>query len=258
MSKVFIFDYKKCNGCHNCQISCKDEHCDQAWLPYAEAQPLTGQFWCKVDETVRGQVPVVKIAYKAHLGGQSIRKLIAETYPEVVEVREDGIVLLDPAKAAGRKDIADAFPGDVFWNESLELPQMCTGCAHLLDNGWTVPRCVDSCATDALRFGEEADFGDELAECVQLVEGSGIYYKNVPKRFIAGAVVDLEADELVVGVRVELFNGKNELVAAQDTDEFGDFFFDQVEAAVYVVSYAGKNVPADVTEEDLCLGDLAI
>ena len=24
--KVFVFDLDKCNGCHNCQIACKDEH----------------------------------------------------------------------------------------------------------------------------------------------------------------------------------------------------------------------------------------
>ncbi len=64
MAKVFVIDFDHCNGCHNCQIACKDEHCNQPWLPYADAQPLTGQFWCKVNETVRGQVPVVKISYE--------------------------------------------------------------------------------------------------------------------------------------------------------------------------------------------------
>lgn len=39
MSKAFLIDYNKCNGCYSCQIACKDEFCDQAWLPYSEAQP---------------------------------------------------------------------------------------------------------------------------------------------------------------------------------------------------------------------------
>ena len=33
--KVFIFDLDRCNGCHNCQIACKDEHVDNDWSRYA-------------------------------------------------------------------------------------------------------------------------------------------------------------------------------------------------------------------------------
>ena len=47
--KVFIFDLDRCNGCHNCQIACKDEHVDNDWSPIARPQPDTGQFWCKVE-----------------------------------------------------------------------------------------------------------------------------------------------------------------------------------------------------------------
>ena len=31
--KVFVIDEQKCNGCHNCQIACKDEHCGNDWSP---------------------------------------------------------------------------------------------------------------------------------------------------------------------------------------------------------------------------------
>lgn len=53
--KVFIYDLDKCNGCHNCQISCKDEHVGNDWSPIAKPQPDTGHFWCKVDEEVCGK-----------------------------------------------------------------------------------------------------------------------------------------------------------------------------------------------------------
>ena len=43
----------------------------------------------------------------------------------------------------------DACPYDViFFNEDLNLAQKCTGCAHLLDDGWAEPRCADACPTD--------------------------------------------------------------------------------------------------------------
>ena len=50
--------------------------------------------------------------------------------------RPDGIVIIDPDKAAGQPDIVSACPyGTVFWNEASNLPQICTFCAHLLDAG---------------------------------------------------------------------------------------------------------------------------
>ena len=67
MGKVFVIDITKCNGCHNCQIACKDEHVGNDWTPYAKPQPDTGQFWAKVEENVRGTFPKVKIAYMLHM-----------------------------------------------------------------------------------------------------------------------------------------------------------------------------------------------
>lgn len=61
--KVFVYDLDKCNGCHNCQIACKDEHVENEWLPYAKPQPDTGQFWCKVEEEVCGRTPHVRVRY---------------------------------------------------------------------------------------------------------------------------------------------------------------------------------------------------
>ncbi|MCX8033671.1 MAG: oxidoreductase, partial [Thermoleophilia bacterium] len=48
--KVFVIDVTKCNGCHNCQIVCKDEHVGNDWTPYAKPQPEIGQFWVKLTE----------------------------------------------------------------------------------------------------------------------------------------------------------------------------------------------------------------
>jgi tetrathionate reductase subunit B len=31
--KVFVIDGAKCNGCHSCQIVCKDEHVGNDWTP---------------------------------------------------------------------------------------------------------------------------------------------------------------------------------------------------------------------------------
>ena len=131
-NKVFLIDINRCNGCYNCQIACKDEHCGTDWMPYAKAQPDTGQFWCKVEQTVHGTVPKVNMTYLPTIGAQD--EAIRSYAPEVLQERADGIVVIDPEKAAGRKDLAEKFEG-VYWNEELGIPQGCTGCAHLLDDG---------------------------------------------------------------------------------------------------------------------------
>ena len=78
--------------------------------------------------------------------------------------RDDGLIVIDPEKARGQRAIAEACPlGMVYWNEELEAPQKCTGCAHLLDDGWAEPRCVDACATGALRYVDADEAADELA-----------------------------------------------------------------------------------------------
>ncbi|MDO4290167.1 MAG: oxidoreductase [Eggerthellaceae bacterium] len=260
--KAFLIDVARCNGCHNCQIACKDEHCGTSWMPYAAEQPMTGQFWCKIDEKVRGTVPVVRVTYTPLLCGHcDDAPCMAAAKDGAVYRREDGLVVIDPEKAKGQKSIMDACPmGAIYWNEKLEIPQKCTGCAHLLDDGWTEPRCVDACPTGAMQFGEEAELDLEGAELLEPVAGLGahVWYKNLAKRFVAGCVVDFDAREVVIGEHVVLADEGGAEVAAVDTDEFGDFMFDQVSAAKYVVRIAGKKFDADATEKDLNLGDISI
>ena len=59
--KVLLVDTTKCNGCRCCQLACKDEHCGNDWSPYSLPQPMSGQFWCNVEEEERGRVPVVRV-----------------------------------------------------------------------------------------------------------------------------------------------------------------------------------------------------
>ena len=108
MGKAFIIDVAKCSGCRNCQIACKDEHVDNDWSPWAKPQPDTGQFWCRVDEQVRGQVPKVKISYTVHMCQHCENAPCMAVAPDAVYRREDGLVIVDPQKAAGRRDLVEA------------------------------------------------------------------------------------------------------------------------------------------------------
>ena len=79
--KTILFDASRCNGCYNCQIACKDEHCQQPWLPYTEAQALTGEFWCKLTQRDRGRVPMVWVEYKPLICGHCDNCKLLEAAP---------------------------------------------------------------------------------------------------------------------------------------------------------------------------------
>ncbi|MDR2108637.1 MAG: hypothetical protein LBP28_04145 [Coriobacteriales bacterium] len=266
MTKVFLFDFNRCNGCHNCQIACKDEHCEQDWSPYAAAQPLTGQFWCKVNEYERGQVPWTRVAYEPVLCGHCAEAPCMDAAalagrPEAVYRRQDGLVIIDPQAAHGLVGLAESCPvSAIYYNSERDLPQKCTGCAHLLDAGWTEPRCTDACPTEALRFVDEDDARLGDAEVLEALEDHApkLYYLNRPKRFIAGTLVDIAADEVVIGAKVELLDQSGNVVLVTESDELGDFRFDQVDKAVHTVRALGKDFVADVSACDLSLGDIDI
>lgn len=267
--KVFIFDVSKCSGCRNCQIACKDEHVDNDWSPYALPQPDTGQFWTRIEEKVRGQVPKVKVAYTLRMCQHCADAPCKKVAPDAVIERDDGLVIIDPTKAKGREELVRACPyGAIFWNEELSVPQKCTGCAHLVDAG-QIPHCVDVCPHGAIRFGDEEEFATELTASEALEperaekDRPRVHYLNLPKRFLAGCVIDPEEDEVIIGAKVTAENVDSGQARAVITDDFGDFWFHQVEAAhwrVYVEAegFMTRVFDADTCEEDRNMGYLEL
>lgn len=258
--KAFLIDLNKCTGCRNCQLGCKDEHVGNDWSPIAKPQPQIGQQWMNVKEFERGANTHVKVTYIPFMGGQNAA--IREYAPEALMEREDGLIVLDPVKAAGRKDIADKFEG-VFWNETLQIPQACTGCAHLIDGDQpiSVPRCMDNCAVDAILFGEEAELDLEGAELLEgFAEGSKVFYKGLPKKFIAGTVFDPEAMEIVEGAKVVATGAAGTFEAT--TNSWGDFWLKELPAAEWTLTIEkdGKKVEMAVStvEKDQGLADIAL
>jgi len=233
--KAIIVDINRCNGCFNCQIACKDEHVDNDWAPYAKPQPDMGHFWMHVANVERGQYPKVKVAYipKPCMQCQDPSCMKAARGGAVYK-REDGIVIIDPEKSKGQKQIVDACPyGCIYWNEELGIPQKCTFCAHLLDQGWKVPRCVESCPTDALIFGEYDELKDLItdkkAEVMHPEFGlkPSVYYIGLPKRFVAGTVLFGDKNECAENVSVTLIGGVTEQTIK--TNNYGDFEFEGLE-----------------------------
>lgn len=267
--KAMVIDLSKCNGCYNCQIACKDEHVGNDWSPCAKPQPLTGHFWMKVTDVVRGTFPKVKVVYGHDLCQQCDNApCIAACKGKAIYKRDDGIVIIHPDKCRGDRNCMAACPyGVIYFNDDLNIAQKCTFCAHLLDKGTKEPRCVDACPTGALAFGDE----EELKGLIERAETLGpenkvrprVYYIGLPKRFVAGAVYDPSRDECIEGAVVTLTSLGNSGKMTTATDEFGDFWFEGLQVGRYSLviekeGYTPYRIKSLSTEKDMNLGDIAL
>jgi Fe-S-cluster-containing dehydrogenase component len=266
-------DVTKCNGCYNCFLACKDEYCGNDFLPYSISQPMTGHYWMRVIEKERGQYPKVKVAYTALPCLQCDNPTCVKIAQNgAIYRRADGIVMIDPVKAVGQKELLSSCPYRViYWNEEKQVPQKCTLCAHLLDRGWKEPRCVEACPTGALLFGDMDDPQSEVAKLVSSGKTEALHpeyglndkvrYIGLPKRFIAGSVVFGDTDECAEGVKVTLVGeGEKRMVL---TDNYGDFEFEGLPAdkphTVKIESSGYKSQQFEAkTQIDIYLGDIIL
>jgi Fe-S-cluster-containing dehydrogenase component len=234
-----IIDVARCEDCNNCSLACKDEHVGNEWPGYAAAQPLHGQRWMNVARMERGEYPLVDVAYRPTTCMHCADAPCIEASGGAMHRRKDGIVLINPEKAKGRRELVNSCPYQmIWWNEERQVAQKCTFCAHLLDQGWKESRCVQACPTGALQM----KFVDD-AEIAQIVESGkfeplhpeygtrpGVYYaglRQFDSCFIAASVA-IERGGIVdcaAGAAVTLFQDDRKIAEAI-TDAFGDFKLD--------------------------------
>jgi Fe-S-cluster-containing dehydrogenase component len=273
MGKVLIINYDICNGCYNCQVACKDEHVANDWSPIAKPQPDTGQFWTMIHDNVRGQVPKVKVTYEHSICQHcDDAPCIPACNAGAIYKREDGAVIIDPTKCRGNKMCIAACPYEniIYFNDSLNIAQKCTFCAHLLDKGWKEPRCVDACPTGAFTFGDETDPNIKaLISKAQPLKPDlnvkpRVLYIGLPKKFIAGAVYDPDEDECIEGATVTVSNldGGEEFTAK--TDIYGDFWFEHMKAdhtyslRIEKDEYCPQEIHDIRTAKDVNVGDIEL
>ena len=275
MSRFSILvDVTKCNGCHNCFLACRDEHFGNPYPGYSAAQPAHDQFWMQIKEIERGAYPQPKVSYIAtpcqHCADAPC---IDAARDGAVYRRDDGIVVIDPEKARGQKDIASACPYRViFWNSETQVPQKCVMCAHRLDEGEKQPRCVESCPTGALMFGDLDDPKSDLAkraaaDDVEVLRPEFntnplVKYIGLPKRFIAGEVVlKGKEDECARGVKITLEGDGKKMETVSDV--YGDFEFEGLaKNTAYKIKleekgYAVKTIEV-TTQTDVNLGEVVL
>jgi Fe-S-cluster-containing dehydrogenase component len=240
---ALTIDVAKCNGCNNCVLATKDEYVGNDFPGYCAPQPDLGHRWVDVLKKERGQAPMVDAAYLPVMCQHCENAAcLTETTRDAVYRRPDGIVMFDPVKSKGRKDIVDTCPyGAIWWNEELQLPQKWFFDAHLLDQGYAAPRCVEACPTDAIELFKASD-----SEWTALIQKDGlealapeklsrprVLYKSLgayTKCFIGGSVACANDGivDCLEGAIARLVKAGS-VIAEQTTDVFGEFKFDGLE-----------------------------
>ena len=162
-----VCDVEKCDGCYSCFLSCKDEYVGNDHPPLSVSQGEK-QSWIRLKEVEYGTGTKIKVDYIPIMCQHCDDPACMKAGPEgAVYKREDGVVIIDPLKAKGAKEIVGACPYNcVFWNEALQLPQKCTMCMHMIESGEKLPRCVECCPTGALVFGDLDDPESEISKLV--------------------------------------------------------------------------------------------
>lgn len=238
---VMIIDVARCNNCNACALSAKDEYVGNDFPGYAAAQPKLGHSWFSVDQVFRGSGTMVDYTHiPTTCNHCDNAPCIAAAGDDSVYKRDDGIVIMDPIKTKGRREIVDSCPyGMISWNEEKQIPQTWIFDAHLIDNGQEAPRCVSSCPAGCFEVRKVSD------EEFKRIESSPeyrtrhdkykrtrprIFYKNLETAvmaFIGGNVTTVKGSRKtnVEGATVVLSKDGREIKSAR-TDIFGNFKFD--------------------------------
>ena len=270
-----IIDVDNCNNCHMCSLACKDEFVGNNFPGYSAEMPKRGVNWINMKKKERGQTPMVDVGYIPTMCQHCDDAPCLKAAKNNAAIkREDGIIIIDPEKSKGQKQIVDSCPHDaISWNEELEIPQIWFFDAHLLDQGWKEPRAISVCATGAMKAVKIED-----QEMKDLVEKEGlevlnsklntkprVYYKNLyryNKCFIGGSValINNKVEDCVSGAVVKLIQNKK-IISELKTDDFGDFKFDKLEpnSGKYEVNieYNSKKKTVEIDlENSIYLGNI--
>lgn len=236
-----IVDVARCENCHNCVIAERDEHTGNDFPGYAAPAAPVGDTTIRIERRVQGAAPMVDTAYLPVMCMHCDDAPCRRAAPDAIVKRDDGIVLIDPVKAKGRREIVETCPyGAIVWNDEAEVPHTWIFDAHLLDQGWKEPRCVTVCPTAALaavKLDDAAMAFKAAAEGLRTLSPElgmkpRVWYRGLDRWltcFIGGSVSAKVCGvvDCIAGAEVTLLR-EGARLATTTTDVFGDFRFSRL------------------------------
>lgn len=271
-----IVNVGRCENCYNCVIAERDEHVGNDFPGYAAPAAAIGESPIRILRRVQGRAPMVETTYLPVMCNHCDDAPCIRHAGDAIRKRDDGIVIIDPVRSRGRKDIVASCPyGAIVWNDEQQVPQAWTFDAHLLDRGWRQPRCQQVCPTDVFEAVKLDDAAMEQRAAQDglrvlrpdLATRPRVWYRGLERWetcFIGGSISAeiAGAVECVAGAEVTLSRGGT-CLASTVSDHFGDFRFDNLagDGGTYRVeaSHAHGSVGRDcVLSESVYLGELRL
>ena len=159
----FVFDLRRCIGCHTCVIACQVENGLDEVHSWMKVPTSTGAL---ADIPV-GKYPQLSLSWQPTNCMHCQKPSCLEACPEdAIFQRPDGIILIDKEKCNGCQLCLPACPYDVIqFDFQNNVAEKCTLCSHRVDQGLE-PFCVKECVWGAIHFG---DIGDPDSEVSQLI-----------------------------------------------------------------------------------------
>lgn len=236
-----IVSVGRCENCNNCVLAERDEHEGNDFPGYAAPADAAADGTIRILRRVQGSAPMVDVTYLPVMCNHCDDAPCVRAGGGAVRKRPDGIVIIDPEKARGRRDIVASCPYKaIVWNEERQLPQTWIFDAHLIDQGWDRPRCQQVCPTDvfeAVKLDDREMAARAEREGLQVLKPQlgtrpRVWYRGLERWqtcFIGGSVC-ARLDGLMTCIaeaEVSLFQD-GRLLATTLSDGFGDFRFDRL------------------------------
>lgn len=158
MSQAFLLDLVQCIGCSGCVVACKTGN----ELPQ-------GMDYIRITERISGTFPDLEGGFDNHRCYHCTDAACVNVCPTGALFQEDGLTRLDRDTCIGCSYCVQSCPYDVpviFDGKASK----CDGCRSTVAAGGT-PWCVETCPSDALRFGERDELMAEAHRRVSAVRG---------------------------------------------------------------------------------------
>ena len=177
-----LIDLKKCAGCHNCAVTCKNANNLPEGLWYNTVRTEGGAY----DDTPAGTYPNLSMEF-VPVGCQHCANpaCVAVCPTGATAQREDGIVTVDSETCIGCGSCISACPYDVRtllegepsfyfdfalgdWDapaHKAHTVEKCTFCANRIDRG-EQPACMELCPVRARLWGDLDDTSSEISQAI--------------------------------------------------------------------------------------------
>ncbi|TDN62076.1 4Fe-4S dicluster domain-containing protein [Paraburkholderia sp. BL10I2N1] len=228
----------QCENCQNCVIAARDEHVGNDFPGYSAPAAASAESPIRILRRVQGHSHMVETTYLPVMCNHCDEAPCMRVGGDAIRKRADGIVIIDPDKARGRKDIVKSCPYKaIVWNEELQVPQTWIFDAHLLDQGWQHLRCEQACPTgvfETVKLDDAAMVEKARREGLKVLRPNlgtkpRVWYGGLERWedcFVGGSVSAPVGGivECVAGAAAVLYSG-DQKVAETASDAFGDFRF---------------------------------